>query len=229
MIEVIPAILANDINDLRVKIGNFVNISQMIQIDICDGKFVPSISWPMDRGDKQIIENILNEEEGMPFWDSLDFEFDLMVKNSTEHFEFFTRLGAKRIVFHLEAEDENNLKEFLESIDPYIKENLEIGISVNNDTDLNKLDKFINIVDFIQLMGIKRIGYQGEPFDERVLGRIKELKEKYQNITISIDGGVNEDTAENLVKAGADRLVTWSALVKSFDMRQTIKDFENLG
>lgn len=228
MTEIIPAILAKDINDLKSKLGRFVNISKTVQIDVCDGKFVPTYSWPMNAGDRKEILNILNEDEGMPFWNYFDFEFDLMVKNSIEHFEFFTRLGAKRIVFHLEAEDSDKLKEFIESMDTYVRENLEIGLSIKNDMGVKKLDKFINIIDFIQLMGIKEIGYQGEPFDERVLGKIKEIKEKDKNIIISIDGSVNEDTANLLVKAGADRLVVGSYLDRRLDIVETIKELENL-
>ena len=182
----------------------------------------------MNTGDRKEILNILNEDEGMPFWNYFDFEFDLMIKDGIDHFEFFTRLGAKRVVFHLEAEDENKLKEFIESMDPYIRENVEIGLSIKNDTETIKLDKFINIIDFIQLMGIKEIGYQGEPFDERVLVKIKEIKEKYKDIIISIDGSVNENTSSALVKAGADRLVVGSYLNGRLDIIETIKELESL-
>ena len=124
MTEVIPAILAKNINDLRQKIANVVNIARVVQIDICDGKFVESKSWPMDRDDAESVALILDEEEGMPYWENLDFEFDLMVKDAIKQFDFFVRLGAKRIIFHLEAENEGELKEFINSIDPYTRENL---------------------------------------------------------------------------------------------------------
>ena len=78
MIEVIPAVLAKDISDLRNKIANFVSVSRIVQIDMCDGHFVPSRSWPMDKNDAASVAPILEEEEGLPYWDSLDFEFDLM-------------------------------------------------------------------------------------------------------------------------------------------------------
>ena len=199
----------------------------MVQMDICDGKFVPSTSWPMGRGDEGSVERILNEEEGLPFWEDLDFEFDLMVLNAHKKFDFFSRLGAKRMIFHLEAETEKDFKEFLESLDPYFKDNLEIGISINTTTDISKLDPFINLVDFVQFMGIENIGFQGEPFDERVLTQIKDLRKKYPEIKISVDGSVNENTAPLLIEKGADRLVIGSALLQSYDIRETYRDFEN--
>ena len=228
MTEITPAVLVKDFDELKEKLSKFVNITKMVQIDICDGKFVPSVSWPMGRNDEESVQNILDEEEGMPYWEQLDFEFDLMVLNVHKQFDFFTRLGAKRIIFHLEAETESSFKEFLESLDPYFKDNIDIGIAINTTTDISKLEPFINCVDFVQCMGIEKIGFQGEPFDERVLGQIKELRLKYPELKISVDGSVNESTAPLLIKAGANRLVIGSLLLQSFDIRETIKEFEKL-
>lgn len=228
MIEVTPAILVENFSELNEKLAKFVNVTKMVQIDMCDGKFVPSISWPMGKNDQYSIEAILNEEDGIPFWDHLDFEFDLMVLNAHKQFDFFARLGARRIVFHLEAEEEESFKDFLESMDPYFKDNIDIGIAINTTTDIARLDPFINHIDFVQTMGIEHIGYQGEPFDERVLKQIKELRNKYKELQISLDGSVNENTAPLLIEAGVNRLVIGSALLRSFDIRETVKEFENL-
>lgn len=228
MIEIIPAILVKSFSELQEKLGRYVGISKLVQIDICDGRFVPSITWPMQPNDSYSVENIIGEEEGMPYWDKLDFEFDLMILNAHKKFDLFMKLGAKRIIFHLEAEDEQGLMEFFESLDPYLKDNIEIGIAINNTTDINKLNKFINHIDFIQLMGIDHIGFQGEPFSEKVLKQIEELKQKYPEIKISIDGGVNEESAPILIDAGIDALVMGSTLLRSYDVKDTIEQFSNL-
>jgi len=213
---------------LRTKLAKVVGVTHLVQIDICDGKFVSSVTWPMQAYDQKSISSILEEEDGLPYWDSLDFEFDLMVKDAHKQFEFFTRLGAKRVVFHIEAEEEKDLKEFLEALDMYTRENIQIGLALNTNTDIEKLSPFINLVDFVQCMGIEKIGYQGEPFDERVLAQIKDLRIKYPELIISVDGSVNEETAKALVEAGANRLIVGSALMNSYDVRETIKEFENL-
>jgi len=228
MTEIIPAVLAQDFSELNEKLAKFVNITKLVQIDICDGKFVPSVSWPMNRNDQQSVEAILNEENGMPFWEDMDFEFDLMVINAHKQFDFFVKLGAKRIIFHLEAETEKDFKEFLESLDPYFKDNIDIGIAINTTTSIEKLDLFINYVDFVQCMGIEKIGFQGEPFDERVLAQIKNIRAKYSEVKISVDGGVNENTAQAILEAGVNRLVIGSALLNSYDIRETFRDFQNL-
>ena len=108
MTEITPAVLVKDFSELNEKLAKFVNITKMVQIDICDGRFVESTSWPMQASDTGSVERILDEEEGMPFWEDLDFEFDLMVLNAHKQFDFFARLGAKKIIFHLEAETEES-------------------------------------------------------------------------------------------------------------------------
>lgn len=228
MTEITPAVLVKDFYELKEKLSKFVNNTKMVQIDICDGKFVPSVTWPMGRNDAESVDTILNEEDGLPFWEQLDFEFDLMVLNAHKQFDFFARLGAKKIVFHLEAETEDSFKEFLESLDPYFKDNVDIGIAINTTTNIEKLEPYINLIDFVQCMGIEKIGFQGEPFDERVLGQVESLRLKYPELNISVDGSVNENTAPLLKKAGADRLVMGSSLLQSFDIRETIKEFESL-
>lgn len=228
MTEIIPSVLVKDFGELNEKLAKFVNIAKVVQIDICDGVFVPSVTWPLGSVNQASVERILDEEEGLPFWNDLDFEFDLMVLNAHKQFDFFMKLGAKRIIFHLEAETEDSFKEFLESMDPYFKDNIEIGISINTTTDIEKLEPFINYIDFVQCMGIARVGFQGEPFDERVLKQIKDLRLKYPELKISVDGSVNENTAEALLEAGANRLAIGSALLQSHDIREKIKEFERL-
>lgn len=229
MTEVIPALLVEDFNELRAQLAKVVNLTSVVQIDICDGRFVSSTSWPMNAKDEVSVETILNEEEGLPYWDSLDFEFDLMVRNAHEQFDFFVRLGAKRVIFHIEAEtDKTKFKEFLEGIDMYTRENIQIGIAINTTTPVEEIEHIISFVDFVQCMGIEHIGKQGEPFDERVLDQIKELRKLYPELIISIDGSVNETTAPMLVEAGCNRLVVGSALLHSYDMRETMKFLQNL-
>lgn len=229
MIEVIPAILVDNFVELKERLARVANLVKTVQVDVCDGKFVPTTSWPMGSNNIDSVESILNEEDGLPFWDSVDFEFDLMVTNAHLQFKFFTRLGAKRIIFHLEAEgDATQFNEFLEGIDMYTRENIDIGVAINTTTDVNNLDTIVRNIDFIQCMGIEKIGHQGEPFDPRVIDQIKTLRGKYPELIISVDGSVNEATAPSLVEAGANRLVVGSALMNNYDVRAMIKELENL-
>ena len=77
-------------------------------------------------------------------------------------------------------------------------------------------------------MGIDKIGFQGQPFDERVLENVRKIRKAHPEMPISIDGSVNFDTAKSLVDAGATRLVSGSAILEADDFTQAIAQLENL-
>jgi len=232
MIEIIPAILSKNYEDLKNKIALVRGIVPIVQIDICDGIFVQNKTWPFSTGgaDDMNFHRILNEEEGMPFWEDIDFELDLMVADSVENFDIYTKLSPKRIVFHIEAVgDLEEFKNFIEGMDVYIRDSIQIGIAINITTPVEQIFSLVNHVDFVQCMGIEKVGFQGQDFDKRVLNQIKALRKEFPDLIISVDGGVNFETAPALVSAGASRLIAGSLILKSQDIREIISELENLG
>jgi ribulose-phosphate 3-epimerase len=231
MLEIIPAIMPRNYEDLKNRVALVRGIVPLVQIDICDGIFVKNQTWPYDEKDNDIsnFNLIMEEKEGMPFWEDIDFELDLMVVDAVENFPIYMKLGPKRIVFHIEAIGNfSEFKDFLEGLDTYIRDTVQIGIAINTKTNIENIFPLVNYVDFIQCMGIEHIGFQGEGFDEKVLEHIKTLKEKYPDVIIAVDGSVNFDTAPDLIDAGAERLVIGSAIFKSNDIKETVDMFESL-
>ncbi len=230
MSEIIPAILPKNYEDLKNKISLVKGWVPIVQIDICDGVFVPSRSWPYENASiDPYFTSILNEQEGLPFWEDIDFELDLMVVDAVENFDIYNKLGAKRIVFHIEAVgDIQDFQEFLEGIDPYMREVTEIGVAINLATRLEDIYSLIPFIDFVQCMGIDKIGFQGEAFDEKVLDRIKTLKEKYPELLISVDGGINLETGTALAEVGTDRLIVGSSIFNTDDIIDTIEQFRQI-
>lgn len=241
MIEVIPAILPKDLEDLRDKLAQVSGLTPLVQIDVCDGKFVPSKSWPYIKGGMEEFARIKAEDEGFPFWDSLDFEVDLMVKNPNEVVDDWVMAGAKRIVLHLES-----APNILETIEKMRGEygtakdeafGLEIGVALDIQTGNEELYEILDlidqdgdsIIDFVQFMGIDNVGFQGQEFDDRVLEKISDLRDMYPNIQISVDGGVNFDNAADLISAGATRLISGSAIFESDDIAEAINNLANAG
>jgi len=77
-------------------------------------------------------------------------------------------------------------------------------------------------------MGIAEIGHQGEPFDERVIEKIVDFRERFPGVIISVDGGVDVDTAPELAEAGARRLVSGSGIFEAGDVGQAIEDLRTV-
>lgn len=236
MTEVLPAILDKDYNTMYSHLQSVVGLVNTAQIDFCDGVFVPSKTWPYASGldengdfrDAHFLK-ILNEEEGMPFWQEIEFEFHLMIKNGSKHFDTFMKLGPKSMLFQIEAEESvESFKEFVESLDPYVRDSVKIGISVTTSTPIKDIESILSIVDHVQFMGIERVGEQGLPFDERVFMHIKEVHEKYPDLLIAVDGSVNTNTAPRLVEAGVKNLIIGSALLNSDNIPETVKEFQSL-
>ncbi len=235
MIEIIPAIMPDSYDDLSEKAGRVHGIVPIAQIDIMDGVFVASKSWPYRRGGIGADEDFLklsNQDEGLPFWEELDYEIDLMILEPEKHIDEWLPLGASRLIFHIESIKDMDafwgndiFKEGARDIGG--QKVIEVGIAINPDTPLEAITPYISQIDFVQCMGITKIGYQGQSFDERVLAHINQLRVMHPNLIISVDGGVNFDTAPLLRAAGANRLVSGGVVFGSEDIRATIKALKN--
>jgi ribulose-phosphate 3-epimerase len=153
--------------------------------------------------------DVLEEDIWMPI--NKDFEAHLMVEEPEKIAHRWLERGAKRIIVHKVG---GALTEY--------RDKAEVGLGVEIDKPLAEFEPFLDFVDFVHLMSIKEIGHQGHPFDERVFARIKEVKEKFPHLPISVDGGISLTNYKQLQEAGADRLVVgshfkeiWNSLTKS--------------
>jgi pentose-5-phosphate-3-epimerase len=124
MTEIIPAIMPYDYDDLLEKVTQVADVVDTIQIDIMDGQFVPGKTWPYNMKDEPNFLSILREEDGLPCWDRVDFELDLMVESPDEALEQWMALGPKRVVFHVESLKDPQVA--LEAVQKY-REHIEIS------------------------------------------------------------------------------------------------------
>jgi ribulose-phosphate 3-epimerase len=152
-----------------------------------------------------------------------------MVSDAVENFDIYMKLGPKYVVFHAEAVgDLDDFRDFLEAVDPFIRENLKIGVAINTTTPPSDIARLIPFIDYVQVMGIEQVGWQGQDFDERCLDQIRALKAEFPDLTISVDGAVSMETAPELVEAGAERLVVGSMIFNSSDIIGTIEELASL-
>lgn len=218
--KIIPAILPRNFSEIEEKTLLVKDVVDIVQIDVCDGKFVASTTWPYKKRDEN-FEAIIHEDRGMPLWEDIDYEFDLMIENPTEdEVRKWLSAGAVRIVLHAESSPD------LTPVIAMLNGLVEIGLALSIQTPIDIIEKYKDKISYIQLMGIRKIGFQGQAFDTRVLDKIKEIKEKYPQFPVQIDGGVSLATAIDLKKAGADRLVVGSVVFGSDIPEDTIRQLE---
>lgn len=239
MIEIIPAVMPKDWYDFEDTVNRVAQFVSTIQIDVMDGKFVPTRSWPYIKREDEYFNRLQEEEIGLPHWQNVDYEVDLMIEKPEEEINKWILAGMSRLIVHLEST--TKIQDIVRDINerfayPELSQEamngksreIELGIALNPDTPLHTVTEFLEDIDFVQFMGIAKIGRQGEPFDERVIDRVREFHNAHPEVIISIDGGVNFDTAPMLVEAGVKRLVSGSAILQSDNPVETISHLKKI-
>ena len=213
MVEIVPAIIAKDFQELQQKLKLVEPYVSTVQLDVMDGRFVPERTWNKPEDLKKIKTN-------------LNLEAHLMISEPEKEIEKWIISGVKRILVHFEA-----TKQLEEIVKKVKKDGLEIGVVLKLETPVKILDKLqfrSEAIDVIQLMAISKIGYHGHPFDGRVIPKIKSLRRKYPDVKIVVDGGINFQTAKKVAQVGTNILVVGSAIFKSQDIGRAIKELKQM-
>lgn len=195
-VEIIPALLAKDEKELRRKAESVDGLCEMVQIDVMDGKFVDNLTW----ADPARLEK-------MPL--PMPFEVHLMVQDPLERLDAWSLAGCQRVLIH--AESVEDLAAALREAKSY---GMEAGISINPETPVSDIEDAVAEADVVQVMGVNP-GWMGQPFQEVAVEKVAELRDKFPELVIEVDGGVAAGIARRLAEAGADRLVSGSAVFNS--------------
>lgn len=196
MVQIIPSLLTSDEETFTRQLTAVQSAVDMIQIDIADGIFVPNTTW----ADPDIVSKIA----------SVDIELHLMVHNPVEELEQWTAVKQiKRVLFHYESfSKDNERKEAIAFAKSY---HWQVGLVLNPDTPAEVLNAFQDDIDSIMVMGVVP-GFQGQPFENFVLEKIKQIKQMAPAHMLSIDGAVNKTTLYDILQTGIDAICPGSAI-----------------
>jgi ribulose-phosphate 3-epimerase len=199
MALIVPSILSADFAQL----GQQVEEAQMagadrIQVDVMDGRFVPNITvGPL------IVEAVRRHT-------SLPIEAHLMIVEPERYIDDFARAGADLIIVHQEAS--LHLHRTIQAIRALGKR---AGVAINPATPLVMLQEVLNTIDLALCMTVNP-GFGGQRFIREMLPKIERLRAMIQQhgatCDLEVDGGIEPDTAAEVVRAGANVLVAGSAV-----------------
>jgi ribulose-phosphate 3-epimerase len=232
MSRIVPAILPTSEQDLSSKLERLSGIAKEVQIDLVDGRFVSPASWPYTTSGSHDPCQALGTDM-LPYLGQLRYEMDLMVEDPAAVAGAWIEAGATRIIAH--AESTRFLGKFVEDMKrtyghdkSFAPDLLSFGLALNVASPISLIEPFLADIDFVQFMGIRKIGKQGEPFDRAVIQKILSFRKKYPDMSIQVDGGVSLQTAPDLLEAGVSRLVIGSALWRAVDLPLEIARYEAL-
>lgn len=205
-----------------------------IQVDICDGNFVKSTSWPFTEFSLSDFAQIgANDmvDLYMPFWESINYSADMMCKNPEKYIDTLVTYGIDEIIIHFRS-IEGDTKVFESIIEKAKRFELSLCLAVDVKTDLktfiNFAEKYSGSINAFQVMGIEKIGFQGQEFAQESLEIVKSLRKSFKDKTIMFDGGLNADTIEDCLDAGVDVFCIGSYLTKAENFAENLQVVKNL-
>lgn len=189
-----------------------------LHFDVMDGSFVPNTSFASD-----YLDQIRKHHH-------LAIDVHLMVENPMDYIEEYAKAGAKYLTFHYESfyyDDER-----YEMIRRVKEAGMKVGMSIKPNTSISVLFDYMEQLDLILIMSVEP-GAGGQPFMTDSIHRIRKLDNYRQtinnkNILISVDGGINNETGSECVKAGVDVLVAGSYLFHKDNIGERINRLKGL-
>ena len=206
-----PSILAADFSVLGQQIKEAAGAgAEYIHIDVMDGVFVPSISFGMP-----LIQSIRKVTDKV-------FDVHLMIVEPERYVKQFKECGADSITFHLEAtEDADALIDQIHAL------GCRAGISIKPKTPVEVVRKYLSKIDMLLVMTVEP-GFGGQKYIPESTERIRRARELADelgvDLDIQVDGGVGQDNVHVVLEAGANVVVSGSAVFHG-DITDNVKRF----
>lgn len=209
MIKIAPSILSADFAKLGQDVARVAQAgADLIHIDVMDGHFVPNLTFGIP-----VIQAIRNVTD-------VPFDVHLMVENPQAYIPGLAKAGAQIVTFHAEAECHMH-----KAIQLIKEHGMKPGVVLNPGSSLALIEEVLPEIDMVLLMTVNP-GFGGQKFIPNVLRKLEKLKkiieENRWEIDIEIDGGINVETARQVIACGANILVAGSAVYAAQDAAASI-------
>jgi len=213
MIHILPSILSADFARLGDEIAAVERGgATMLHVDVMDGHFVPNLTLgpPVVESIRKVTKSIL--------------DVHLMITDPDKYAPIFVEAGADQVSVHYEAA--THLDRTVRHIQSL---GARAGVVLNPATPVSVLEDILEVTDYVLIMSVNP-GFGGQQFIPNAINKIKRLerirRERGLPFKIEIDGGVNRDNMETIVRAGCDWLLAGSAIFHSEDSASAVRDLQ---
>jgi ribulose-phosphate 3-epimerase len=211
MIEIAPSILSADFSCLgeQVKAVERAGAS-LLHVDVMDGRFVPNITVGLP------VVKALARATRLPI------DAHLMIVEPGRYAEEFVKAGAQMVSIHIEADPHAH-----RTLTAIRAAGARAGIAINPATPLSALDEAVKFADYVLLMSVNP-GFGGQEFIPASLDKVRRLRkmidERGLKTRIEIDGGIDSDNIAEIASAGADIIVSGSAIFGAPDPATALRE-----
>jgi len=210
-----PSILAGDFGRLASEAKRAEDAgADWLHVDIMDGHFVPNITI----GPQAVAA--LKKAVKIPL------DVHLMIEYPQKYVKQFAEAGADILTVHVESK--HDIKETLATIKSL---GCKCGLVINPDTSTARVKKYLPDIDMVLVMSVFP-GFGNQKFIPEVLAKVTDLRDCIdmlaKDIYLQIDGGINSETSKLAIAAGADVLVSGSAVYKHKNLRPIIRELRSI-
>jgi ribulose-phosphate 3-epimerase len=211
-IKVAPSILSADFSCLDREIKKVERAgADMLHVDVMDGHFVPNITIG-----PTVVKYIRKVTK-------LPLDVHLMIEHPQKFVDDFVASGSDMITLHIETITASGFKAQAARLK---KKGVKVGISLNPATPIQKIKSLLDIADFVLVMSVNP-GFGGQAFIPQALTKIKQLRAVYDG-DIAVDGGINEKTARQVIRAGANILAAGSYIFGAKNVKAAIEKLKKI-
>ncbi|TWU11114.1 ribulose-phosphate 3-epimerase [Allorhodopirellula heiligendammensis] len=197
---ILPSLLQCDFGNLQSEVERLSDAgTSVLHLDVMDGHFVPNLTYGMP-----VVAGLRRHT-------NLPLDVHMMISDPLAYAKPMVDAGADMLTFHVEA-----VSDAVDVAGQIRDLGVGAGLAINPDTPMSQLEPALDCVDMVLVMSVQA-GFGGQSFNPVALQRIRDLRSRYPDLLLEIDGGINLATIGAARQAGCDLFVVGSAIFSSDD------------